>query len=612
MTKEPTTPGSAGGSRQVAAGILASRGAGLIREVVIGAALGGGAIADSFRVAMRVPNLLQNLLGEGSISAAFVPVYARLVEEERTAEAHRLARQTLGVLSAVVTLLVALIFLAARPLVWLTTLGGLSDERFELAVELTRITAFGVGFLVLSALCLGILNAHRRYLLPYSAPVVWSVAQIIGLGSALLVGKSGADIARWGAVAMVVGSFGQLAVQIPAVRSVGGLGRPSLSIGADLRTVLGRFAPAVVGRGAVQLSSYVDLALASFLAAGAIATIGYAMPLYLLSIAVFGFSVAVSELTEMSRTRAGLDAVAARVRAAQRRVLLPAGLVTAGAIGAGSIVVGSLYEFLNGLFNSGDSSTAFTSANTTAVALTLAAFGLGLPAVMVARVSQNALYALGDVRGPARIALIRLAVGTGVGFVLMIQFDHLVVGDAADLFDTASQELGSTVSSDSELVAVVETGLGVPIGESHLGFTEVGGFPHWPLWEPLPYREPFGSNLADDPDAVPRGTLFVHLGAVGLGLGSAVASWTEWLLLRHRLRSRLGESIATGIGKWIAVAGLAAFVAARAIADLGLPPFVDMAVVSVTVLAVYVGCLRFIGLLGDRPPTRRAEKSPSK
>jgi putative peptidoglycan lipid II flippase len=599
----------------VAAGILASRGVGLIREVVIGAALGGGAIADSFRVAMRVPNLLQNLLGEGSVSAAFVPVYARLVEDGRTAEAHRLARQTLGVLSAVVTLLVGLILLAARPLVWVTTFGGLSNERFDLAVELTRFTALGVGFLVLSAFCLGILNAHRRYLLSYSAPVLWSLAQIVGFGAALIAGQSAGDIARWGAVAMVIGSFGQLAVQIPTVRSVGGLGRPSLSIGPDLRTVLGRFVPAVGGRGVVQLSSYVDLALASFLAAGAIATIGYAMPLYLLSIAVFGFSVAVSELTEMSRTRSGLDAVAARVRAAQRRVLLPAGLVTAGAIGGGSIVVGSLYEFVNGLLNSGDSRTAFSSANTTAVALTLAAFGLGLPAAMVARVSQNALYALGDVRGPARIALVRLIVGASAGFILMIQLDHLVVGSADELLDPdgpTSQQVDSVVATDSELDAVVDLALGEPLGGSSLGLTEVGGFPHWPVWEPLPQREPFGSNLVDDPGAVPRGTLFVHLGAVGLGLGSAVASWTEWLLLRRRLQSRLGESIATGIGRWIAVAGLAAFVGARLVAELGLPPVVDLLVVSATVLGVYVGSLRFIGLLGDREPLRRADRPESK
>ena len=580
----------------VAAGILASRGVGLVREMVIAAALGRGAIADSFRVAMRVPNLLQNLLGEGSISAAFVPVYARLVEEGRNDDAHRLARQTLGVLSAVVTILVALIFIGARPMVWLTTLGRISGDRFELAVELTRFTALGIGFLVLSAFCLGILNAHRRYLLSYAAPVLWSLAQIVGFAAALIFGQDAGDIARWGAVAMVVGSLGQLLVQVPTVRAVGGLGRPSISIGPELREVLSRFVPAVGGRGVVQLSSYVDLALASFLAAGAIATIGYAMPLYLLSIAVFGFSVAVSELTEMSRSTAGLDAVAARVRAAQRRVLLPAGLVTAGAVGAGGIVVGSLYEFINDLarrlFDLG-AETSFSSQDTTAVALTLAAFALGLPAAMVARVSQNALYALGDVKGPARIALVRLGVGAVFGFILMLQFDRLIVGDIADI------ALPITPPVDSV------SALGVDIGGSSLGLTAIDGFPHSAFWEPLPNREAITSAEAGDGA---MGTVFVHLGAVGLGLGSAVASWTEWFLLRRRLRSQLGESVSTGIGRWVSIAGLAAFVGARAVVSVGLPPVIDLLVVGAVVIVTYVGALQFIGLIGDQPVGLAADR----
>ena len=561
--------------------------------------------ADAFRVAMRVPNLLQNLLGEGSISAAFVPVYARLIEDGRNDDAHRLARQTLGVLSAVVTMLVALIFIAARPMVWITTLGRITGERFELAVELTRFTALGVGFLVLSAFCLGILNAHRRYLLSYAAPVLWSLAQIVGFTAALVFDQSPGDIARWGAVAMVIGSLGQLVVQLPTVHSVGGLGRPSFSIGPDLREVLGRFVPAVGGRGVVQLSSYVDLALASFLAAGAIATIGYAMPLYLLSIAVFGFSVAVSELTEMSRSTAGLDAVAARVRAAQRRVLLPAGVVTAGAIGAGGIVVGSLYEFVNDLarrlFDIG-AGTSFGSDDTTAVALTLAAFALGLPAAMVARVSQNALYALGDVKGPARIALVRLAVGATIGFVLMLQFDRLIVGDMTnDAVGNVPAESAIDSAGDASADA-----LGVDLGGSTLGLTAIDGFPHAAFWEPLPNRE---AITIDEARSGGKGTVFVHLGAVGLGLGSAVASWTEWFLLRRRLRRQLGESVATGIGLWVAIAGFAAFVAARAVASIGLPPIIDLVIVGVIVLGTYVGSLQFVGLIGDQRVGQAAQRS---
>ncbi len=537
-------------------------------------ALGISPAADAFRTAMRVPNLLQNLLGEGSISAAFVPVYARLVEDEDDDAARKLASQALGSLTAVVVVAVGLIVLAARPLVWLTTFGGIEGERFELAVELTRITAIGLGFLVISAWCLGILNAHRRYRLSYSAPVLWSVAQIVALGGAvLLTDSSQRDTVRLAAFAVVVGSILQLAVQVPAVRTLAGL-RPSLRRDEPMREVLSKFGPAVGGRGVVQIGSYIDLALAGLLAYGALATIGVVMPLYLIPIAVFGFSVAVAELTEMSRSNGGNQAIAGRVRMAERKVLLPAGLISAGALGGVTIVIESFYQQTNEWLGRGD----FTAENTQVAAATLAAFALGLPATMTARVKQNALYALGDVKGPARIAAVRLVVAVVVGFIAMLQLDHLAAG-----------ELSSAES------AVLEPAIGLAISDGPLGTTRVGDFPNWPIWEVLPHRE----QLTDENT---NGTSLAHFGPVGLGLGSAVASWVEWQLLRRRLRERLLHPISSGLGPWVAIAGFATFIAARLVVRIDLPPMVNLFALGVTALAVYIGSLWFIGV---RPRSSR-------
>ncbi len=555
------------GSNRVATGIFASRAAGFAREIVLNIALGISPAADAFRTAMRVPNLLQNLLGEGSISAAFVPVYARLVEDGDDDVARRLASQALGALMAVVVVAVALIVVAARPLVWLTTFGGVGGERFELAVELTRITAVGLGFLVISAWCLGILNAHRRYRLSYSAPVLWSLAQIAALGFAVLVADSSQrDTVRLAAFAVVAGSVLQLVVQLPAVLKLAGL-KPSMRRDAPMRDVLTKFAPAVGGRGVVQIGSYIDLALAGLLAYGALATIGVVMPLYLIPIAVFGFSVAVSELTEMSRAKGGTGAIASRVRMAERKVLLPAGLITAGALGGGSIVIESFYEQTNEWLGRGD----FTAENTQVAAATLAAFALGLPATMTARVKQNALYALGDVKGPARIAVVRLVVAVTVGFLAMLQLDHLAAG--------------SVLADDAELLG---SALGLSLSDGPLGTTAVGDFPHWPVWEPLPYRE----QLVDGG----RGTSLAHFGAVGLGLGSALASWVEWQLLRRRLRMHLIQPISSGLGVWVAIAGLAAMVASRAVVWVGLPPIINLIVLGAVAVSVYVGTLWFMGI----------------
>ncbi len=546
------------GSNRVATGIFASRVVGLLREVILGAVIGTTPAADAFRIAMRVPNMLQNLLGEGSISAAFVPVYAGLIEERRETDANKLARQMLGFFAAIVPLLVALVILFARPLVWLTTLGAVTGPRFDLAVSLTRFTALGVGFLVLSAWCLGILNAHRRYLLSYSAPVLWSLAQIIALLAALIFDTSLEQAARWGAIGMVIGSIAQFAIQLPAVMKISGAKRPAFNVGPDLMTVLRRFGPAVGGRGVVQLSSFVDLALASMLVAGAPAILGLVAPLYLLSISVFGFSVAVSELTEMSRSGGGDAAVAARVRLAMRRVLLPSGLVTAGAVGAGAIIVGTLYQRLAELLGR----DGFTSASTAVAAATLAAFGLGLPAAMTARVTQNALYAMGDVKGPARIAVARLVVGGTLGYLFMLQFDHLAM--------SADGTLGILPS-------------GLESTASRFSTITVDSFPHWPPWERLP---------SADREASP----YVHFGPVGLGLGAAAASWVEWVLLRRRLRTRLHDSISTGLGVWIALAGAAAFVAARLVALADLPSPLDLLVVGAVIASVYMGALYFVGI----------------
>lgn len=562
------------GSNRVASGIFASRAAGFAREIVLNIALGISPAADAFRTAMRVPNLLQNLLGEGSISAAFVPVYARLVEDEDDEAARRLASQALGSLTAVVVVAVALIVLAARPLVWLTTFGGIEGERFELAVELTRITAIGLGFLVISAWCLGILNAHRRYRLSYSAPVLWSAAQIVALGAAvLLTDSSQRDTVRLAAFAVVIGSILQLAVQLPSVRTLAGL-RPSLRRDEPMREVLSKFGPAVGGRGVVQIGSYIDLALAGLLAYGALATIGVVMPLYLIPIAVFGFSVAVAELTEMSRSNGGTQAIAGRVRMAERKVLLPAGLIAAGALGGGSIVIESFYQQTNEWLGRGD----FSAENTTVAAATLASFALGLPATMTARVKQNALYALGDVKGPARIAVVRLVVAVVVGFVAMLQLDHLAAGELT--------------SADA---AALEPAIGLGLSDGPLGTTQVGDFPNWPMWETLPHREQLTAETTN-------GTSLAHFGPVGLGLGSAAASWVEWQLLRRRLRRRLFHPIASGLGPWVAIAAFATFVAARVVVRVDLPPIVNLVALGVTALAVYIGSLWFIGV---RPRSSR-------
>ncbi|MGD2116160.1 MAG: lipid II flippase MurJ, partial [Acidobacteriota bacterium] len=178
-------PGGGGRSVIVAGGILASRVFGFLRQRAIAHFFGTSPHADVFVFALRAPNILQNLLGEGTLSASFIPVYSRMLEEGREEEAGRFAGAIFGLLLALAGGLALLGVLFAEPIVAVLAAGFLGDsgavDRYPLAVTAVRITFPMVGVLVLHAWALGILNSHRRFFLPYVAPVLWNGAIIAAL-----------------------------------------------------------------------------------------------------------------------------------------------------------------------------------------------------------------------------------------------------------------------------------------------------------------------------------------------------------------------------------------------------------------------------------------------
>ncbi len=560
---EGAKPTGARGSNLVAAGIFLSRIAGLIRNVVIGVALGGSTgVLDAFNFAMRVPNILQNLLGEGSLSASFIPVYAKLVEDDRKREADDLAGVVVTLLAVVTAVIVLAAVLLARPLVWLLTDWEIDPVKYELTIRLTRITTIGIGFLVISAWCLGILNSHRSFFLSYVAPVIWNVTQIAVLVAVMALSWSENDIAVAVAWAVVIGGFLQLAVQLPKVRRLAPTVRLNLARTSSSADVLRRFVPAVGARGVVQISSYADVFLAGLLVSGALGWYSLTLPLYLLPIALFGFSVAAAELAEMSRQSDSAQAISERLRPALLRVVIPAGFVTAAFLAASRPIIDAIYGWPSRLLDRG-----LQNPDTiTVVALILTAFAIGLPATMTARVTQNTLYSMGDVKGPARIAVIRLLVSVIAGLILILQLDWLTFSDTA-----AAGQTAAAVTEASKIVA----------------FDSV---PHWPPWE----RVPAERRVA--PDEIP------HLGAVGLALAASLAAWVEWFLLRRRLSRKLAGPIASGWGRQVVVAAAASALTMAVLGLLGLPSPVDAVVIGTAGLAIYGGLL---WLQGARPSLAR-------
>ena len=200
---------------KVGAAILLSRLLGLVRERVFAHFFGTGMAADAWGAALRIPNTIRNLLGEGTLSASFIPVYAGMIERGEEENARRLS----GVIASLLVLLAALAALLGivlAPIITDFVAPGFSDQQRDLTVTLVRILFPMSGLLILSAWCLGILNTHRRFFLAYAAPTVWNIAQIavlLALGGRLL-GASLAVAVAWGAVA---GSLLQILVQLPSV-----------------------------------------------------------------------------------------------------------------------------------------------------------------------------------------------------------------------------------------------------------------------------------------------------------------------------------------------------------------------------------------------------------
>ena len=224
---EPTPMGdaparrSATGALFVSIGIFATKMFGIVRQVVIAHFLGASVVADAFNAAFRIPNLLQNLFGEGALSAAFIPVYSNLLargaqgDRDATEEAGRVAGAVLAILALLVSILVLLGVLFTPQILPLIA-AGFKGRKRALAITYVRILFPGAGLFVMSAWCLGVLNSHRKFLLSYAAPVVWNLAIIVAL---LVLGKGEnlTTLGRTAAWASVVGAGAQFLVQVPFV-----------------------------------------------------------------------------------------------------------------------------------------------------------------------------------------------------------------------------------------------------------------------------------------------------------------------------------------------------------------------------------------------------------
>ncbi len=405
----------------MATGILLTRILGFVRERVFAYYLGNGPAADAFRAALKIPNVLRNLLGEGTLSASFIPVYARLLERGDEAGARALAGAVLGLLTAA-SAAAALVGIALAPALTDVVAFGFEGATRDLTITLVRILFPMTGLMVVSGWCLGVLNSHRRFFLPYAAPAVWNVAGIAALWLAAFWDRRPASLAvalAWGTVA---GSLLQVLIQLPAcARLLGGLPFRVSSAVAGVREVRAAWLPVVLGAGVAQLASVADTVLGS-LSPGGVAALGYAQLLQSLPISLFGVAVAASALPELSR-EAGREQGGAllrdRIGAGLSRIAFFVLPMAVGYVLLGELLVGVLFE--TGRFGRED---------TAVVAGLLAAYGVGLLAQAATKLLASGYYGLQDTRTPVRIAVSTLAGGTALGYLFLTRTGFGVAGIA--------------------------------------------------------------------------------------------------------------------------------------------------------------------------------------
>jgi putative peptidoglycan lipid II flippase len=437
----------------VGAGIFLSRLTGFGRDVAIAAFFGTGLAADAYTAALRIPNIVRNLLGEGTLSASFIPVYSGLLGRGAEADARRLAGNVLGLLLILGAVLSGLGVLLAPALTRLIV-PGWDAESVTLTTRLVRILFPMAGFMILAGWCLGVLNSHRRFFLSFAAPTLWNTAQIIGLLVAWQAGWEPLVIAL--AWSTLVGGALQFLVQLPAARRLAGAVKLSLRLDwQPVRLVVRNFGPVVVGAGVAQLSGFLDIFLASFLAHGAVATLYYAQRLYYLPLSLFGTSVAAASLPELSREAESKahEALRTRLRDGFRGIafaIIPSALAF---IVFGDWIVATLFQ-------RGD----FTALSALWVYATLAAYAVGLPAASSVKLFASGFHAMLDTRTPVRYAVVALVIGASLGAVLMwwLYAPGLATGAAVGswcylmlLWNGLAKRIG-TIFSREDLIYVVK------------------------------------------------------------------------------------------------------------------------------------------------------------
>jgi putative peptidoglycan lipid II flippase len=365
---------------------LISRGTGFARDVMMAAYLGTGPVAEAFLVAFSLPNMFRRFFAEGAFNMAFVPMFAKKLEAGEDAEGF--ARDAWNGMVTVLMAFTVIGTLAMPVLVWAMASGFMGDARFDLAVEFGRISFSYILFISLVALLSGILTTHGHFSEASFVPVLMNLVFIAAIWLAAWAGWDMGQTLSW---TVPVTGIAQLAFTWFSARNVGytfSYGWPRWT--SDMKRLALIAGPAVLSGGVVQINLLVGRQVASY-TEGAVAWLTYADRLYQLPLGVVGIAIGTVLLPDLSRRLRAKDGAGGR--ASLNRGAEFALAMTLPAAVALVVIAKPLCSVL---YQRG----AFTAADTSATALVLAIYGVGLPAFVLHKVLQPLFYAREDSRSP--------------------------------------------------------------------------------------------------------------------------------------------------------------------------------------------------------------------
>jgi putative peptidoglycan lipid II flippase len=379
---------------------------GYLRDLSVGALLGTGVVGDAYAAAFRIPNLLRRLVGEGAVSASFIPVFSRYLADEKRKEAWDFANTILTILTLAMAVVTVLGIMFSWWIVSFFATGfGDTPGKLELTSLLNRIMFPYIFFVSLSALAMGVLNSFQRFGAPAFAPVLLNIS-IIAFS---FLGGWFANPATALAIGVVVGGILQVVIQIPPLLEIGW--RPKLQLALShpgVRRVGQLMAPVMFGVGIVQVNVFVDTQFASYMTEGSFASIYYADRVMELVLGGYAISLATVILHLLSRQAAEsrIDEMKVTLNFASRLILF---ITIPSAVGL--IVLRK--PIIEVLFQHGN----FTAESTLLTAWPLLFFAIGLPAFSMVKIVVPVFYAMHDTRTPVKIAFASMFLNIAFNFL---------------------------------------------------------------------------------------------------------------------------------------------------------------------------------------------------